>query len=166
MNSTSLTGVRIPQSQHTMQKPSTSVQHAAPAQHTAPAQHAAPVQRVPLVQRPATANQGSWSKFETQAAKAVLDPRDRNSFLYPVRQVGTDIRSIGGSELRKSVVATILFLVVSNPEVFKMLQSLLKDTVEIASESGAPNTQGIVIVALLFFVIYYLIATYLPNMGV
>ena len=111
------------------------------------------------------ANQNAWEKFASQTEQAVVSSRDRNSFMYPTRHAETDIQNVAGNDVRRSVIATILFLVLSNPEVFKFIGGLLKG-VDVINENSVPTTTGIVISGVLFFLIYYLIAYYLPVMGV
>jgi hypothetical protein len=76
--------------------------------------------------------------------------------------VERDIKQVGGDELRKSVVATVIFLVFSNPSVTKWLAGMLEGRLDMMSD-GTITTTGIVVMAVLFFVVYWLVATYMPE---
>jgi hypothetical protein len=92
----------------------------------------------------------------------VVDPHNRNSFIYPVRNVRADLASVGGDEVKHALVATVLFAVFSNPAFFKQSAEWLMGTVDVFN-NGIVTNNGLLVSAVSFFVAYWLFAKYAPE---
>ena len=108
-------------------------------------------------------NQKAWEKF-TQQTRQAIDSKDPNSALYPVHQARKEIEKVGGDSLKKAVIASILYLVISNPECYKLLANVFGDKVSIIASTGEVTSTGLILSGVLFFLVYFLISKYVPNL--
>ena len=145
------------------------IQTAAPVARARQPQHRAPVQRSqgpPSHTRP-NPNTGRDSSelanMRKSVGKVFYDKNNPNSVLYPVQQARTDIRNTAGSEFKRSLIASILFLIVSNPETYKFMSRLFGDNMTILASTGEITNAGIMTSAVVFFLIYYILTKYVPN---
>ena len=107
----------------------------------------------------------AWNKITQQATQAIDGKNNPDAVFYPVHQTRKFVEKTGGDEVKKALIATILFLIISNPQVYRLLNNLLSHiSVEVISATGEITSQGVIASGLLFFLVYYLIIKNIPDL--
>ena len=90
-----------------------------------------------------------WEKISSQTGQALDGKNNQDAVFYPFHQARDLVEKEAGNEAKVALVATILFLVISNPQCFLFLKSALFKLRNIGS-TGEVTSTGIIVSGILF----------------